>query len=224
MKPLLLKAESRNEVGKKEIKHLRNQGLVPGIIYGAGNDPQLLTLNEHDLRAFLTKVGEHALVEVAIGNKSSMLALLEEIQHHPLTDRVIHVDFKLVPRDKPVEVLVPIEFIGESEAVHEGGLLMPRLHELMVKTLPDNVPNNIEVDVSELGFDHAIHISDVVVPEDVELLHEDSQTVVTVVRPRIIEVEEEVVEEVEVAEGEEVPEGEEAAPQEEEAPKESGAE
>ncbi len=221
MQILRLKAKPREELGKDSAKKLRIEGLVPGVVYGGGDKPQHIILDEHDLRLILAKAGEHSLVEVGIGRKSPILALIAEAQHHPVTDRFLHVDFKIVPRDKPVEVPVSIEFVGESIGVHEGGIFMPRLHELNVRAKPEEVPDKIEVDISELDFDRAIHIEDIAVSEGIEILDEPKQTVATVVRPRIVVEEvEEVVEEVE--EGVEVPaEGEEKAPSEEkETPKE----
>ncbi|MCD6502389.1 50S ribosomal protein L25 [bacterium] len=204
--------ERKGDIGKKGVKRIRSEGRVPGVIYGAGIDPEYLEINEHDLSVFLNRVGEHAIIELEIGEEASKtLSVLADIQHHPVTDRILHVDFKRISRDKPIETMVPIEYVGTSVGVHAGGLFMPRLHELEIRAMLDDVPDKIEVDITDLDFDTAIHAKDLVVGEGIELLCEPEQTVATVVKPRGIEVEEkeEVEEAVEEEEAAEAPKEEE---------------
>ncbi|MCK5833279.1 50S ribosomal protein L25 [bacterium] len=199
MKILTLKAEQREEIGKKGLKSIRNSGFVPGIVYGSSSEPLYLKFNEHDLRVFLQKTRERGIIELQVGDVQSKLTVLAEVQYHPVSERILHIDFKEVPRDKPVETKVPIEYSGESVGVHSGGLFMPRLYELDIKTLPDNVPDSIHVDITDLDFEHAIHVKDLVMPEGIEIVNDNSQTVATVIKPRGLEVEE--------VEGEEAEEG-----------------
>ncbi len=182
---------------------MRLGGIVPGIVYGSDQEPENLEFNEHDLNVFLHKTGEYAIVQLKIGEKSSTLAVIADIQYHPVTDRILHVDFKRIPRDKPVEIKVSIEFVGDSVGVRSGGLFMPRFHELKIKALPDEVPDKIEIDITDIDFDNALHARDLVMPEGVELLHEPEQTIVTIIKPRGAEEEEGEEEELETAEGEE---------------------
>ncbi|HHS50093.1 MAG TPA: 50S ribosomal protein L25 [candidate division Zixibacteria bacterium] len=205
MKILTLKANRREEVGKGESRRMRYTGAVPGVLYGRNLEPTFLKFNEHDLKQFLQKSGEHGMFQLQVEENKPVLTVLAEVQHHPVTDKILHIDFKQIPTDQPVELKVPLEFVGDSPGVQGGGLFMPRLYELDIKAMPDNVPDSIRVDISGLDFDNVIHISDVEVPEDIEVLHEDSQTVATVIKPRGLGAEEEGEE----VEGEEV-EGEEA--------------
>jgi len=196
-------AQKRKGVGKSAVRHLRQNGEVPGVVYGEGEDPLNLKVNEHDLRGFLGTSGESTLVELIVENDEPILALVEEIQHHPVTDRILHVDFKLIPRDKPVEISVPIELIGVSPGVKEGGLLEQTMRELNIKCKPTDAPENVVIDISELDFDNAIHVNEIEIPEDVEILDDMERTVVTVIVPKMLEVEEEapVAEEMVTEEG-----------------------
>ncbi len=188
MKLLSLNAEIREVVGKGPVKRLRKTGVVPGVVYGGGEEPVNLVFNGQDLKLFLHKSGEHGIVQLKVGEKAPIMTVLSEIQHHPVSDAILHIDFTQIPKDKPVEIKVPIEFVGTAPGVADGGMFMPRLHELDIITLPSNVPDVISVDISHLDFDHVLHVKDIVFPEGVEVVHEPMQTVATVIRPRGLEV------------------------------------
>lgn len=187
MKILSLKAEIRHTTGKGPAKQMRSGGVVPGVIYGAGIEPTSLVFEEHDLKLFLQKSGEHGIIQLSVGNRPPVMTVLSEVQHHPVTDAILHIDFKQIPQNKPLEIKVPIEFVGDAPGVIAGGMFMPRLHELDIRTLPNNVPDVIQIDISHLDFDHVLHVKDLTLPEGIEVIHEPTQTVATVIKPRGLE-------------------------------------
>ena len=140
------------------------------------------------------------------------LALVREVQAHPVSGFLLHVDFLRLDPDKPVQTNVVINYVGKSEGVVAGGILQPIRRELEVKALPERLPESIEVDVTALGIHDSIHVEDLVLPEEVEPIYHENFTLVTVVPPVVEVVEEPVDEELaEGAEGEAPAEGEAAA-------------
>jgi large subunit ribosomal protein L25 len=170
---------------------VRKEGLLPGIVYGAGGADVAVTV---DLRTFeragLSGAGSH-LVHFSSPETSldGNMALIRELQVNPLTGRAIHVDFLRIDMSKPVDAFVPLSFIGKPAGVVEGGILQPLRRELEVRALPDRLPNKIEVDVSPLQIGHSIHVADLKLPEGVEALGiQENFTLVTVVPPAVEEV------------------------------------
>lgn len=207
MEIIQLKGQSRPDVGKRSSKDSRKKNFVPAVIYGKNETTKYAELDEHDLKTLIAKHGESVLIDLSIDNEPPILTIMKDVQHHPVTERVLHVDFKHIPRDKPVEIAVPIEYYGESKGVKSGGLFMPRLHEINIRAIPDRIPEKISIDISELDFGKTIHVKDIKLGEDIHILDSPDQTVATVVKQKVI---------VEAKAGEEAPEeGEEGKPKEE---------
>lgn len=182
MKPLPLKAYPRDAVGRNQVKHRRAAGRVPAIIYGHRMTPKPVEVVETDLTHLLHQTGgEVALVDLSIeGESEPHLTLIKEVQHHPLSQRVLHVDFQAVVADEPVTVAVPVETVGEARGVKEGGVLEHIRHELTIRVLPRALPEMLTVDVANLGVDESITVADMTPPEGVEIL-EDPDVVVVLV-------------------------------------------
>ncbi|RME94164.1 MAG: 50S ribosomal protein L25 [Verrucomicrobia bacterium] len=206
MKPLPLKAYPREAVGRNQVKHRRAAGRVPAILYGHHIQPKPLEVAETELTHLLHQTSsEVALVDLAVeGEPEPHLAIIKEVQHHPLSQKVIHVDFQAVVADEPVTVVVPVETVGEARGVKEGGVLEHIRHELTIRALPRQLPELLTVDVSNLGVDESITVADMTPPEGVEIL-EEPDVVVALVAALRAAAEEEVAP---TAEGEEAAEPE----------------
>jgi large subunit ribosomal protein L25 len=193
MKSVALKAYPRLQVQRAEVTKLRRAGRVPATIYGRQAKPQNLEINAKEISDLIHhSVSENLLVDLSVENdaRSKRLALVQEIQHHPLDGKVLHVDFHEVAENEKVTVQVPVETTGESVGVKAGGVLEHVLFKLKVRCLPKDLPEQIVVDVSALEIGKSIHIADVKVPEGVEIMGDKHITVVAVAAPRA---EEEVV-------------------------------
>jgi large subunit ribosomal protein L25 len=194
MKSVALKAYPRSQVQRAEVKKLRAAGRVPATIYGRQAAPQNLEVNSKEFADLLNhSVSENVLVDLTVEKdaRSKRLALVQDIQHHPLDGKVLHVDFHEVAENEKVTVQVPLETAGEPVGVTTGGGVLEHiLHKLKVRALPKDLPEHIVVDVTALEIGKSIHLSDVVPPAGVEILGDKHITVVAVSAPRA---EEEVV-------------------------------
>ncbi len=206
MEAITLEAQDRN-VGKKATRAVRRAGNVPCVLYGHHTDAQSFQLPEASLKQLIYTTETH-VVNVKLNGKT-FNCILKEASLHPVTDRPIHADFLVLEAGEMVNLIVPIRYHGTPLGQKEGGNTQVILHEVEVRCLPENIPSHIDVDIADLAIGDAIHIEELHV-EGGELLGRPEQTIVTVVPPRMIEVEEEE-EELEVELDEEgrpiIPEG-----------------
>jgi large subunit ribosomal protein L25 len=188
MKSVALKAYPRSQVQRAEVKKLRAAGRVPATIYGRQAAPQNLEVNSKEFADLLHHaVSENLLVDLSVENdaRSKRLALVQEIQHHPLDGKVLHVDFHEVAEDEKVTVQVPVETTGEAVGVKTGGGTLEHiLHKLKVRCLPKNLPEQIVVDVTSLEIGKSFHLGDIKAPEGVEIIGDKHITVISVSAPR----------------------------------------
>ena len=192
MKSVPLTAHVRSQVQRAEVKKLRATGRVPATIYGRIGQPQNLEVVLDELNHLLHhSVSENLLVDLNVEQdvRAKRLALVQDIQHHPLTGKVVHVDFHEVAEDEKVTVSVPLETTGEAVGVKTGGGSLEHvLHKIKVRCFPKDLPEQIVVDVTALEIGKAIHLGDVKAPEGVELLGDKHLTLVSVAAPRAEEV------------------------------------
>ena len=209
MAEITLTATPRPPQGTSTARRLRNEGKVPGVVYGLGGDPVTLTVEWRELRAALvTEQGLNAVIHLEVDGERTP-TLVKEIQRHPVRRNVLHVDFIRVDLNKPVDVDVPIHLEGEAEAVaREGGVIDQTLTALAIHAKPSDIPAGLSVDISDLEIGGSKHVSDIVLPEGVTTSVEPEETVVTA-SFQVVEIPE--PEEGEEVEGEEGAEGEEAA-------------
>ncbi len=187
MRQVSLNAIKREKTGKEVAKKLRKQGLIPAIIYGPNFDPLPIAVKFNELESILHKYkGETLLfsLEFTNGQTSKVQAILKEYQIHPVTDKIIHLDFLAIKEGETISLDVPLEFIGRPVGITRGGLLEILMHDLTIECLPANVPDKIKVDVSNLDVGDVLHVKDIKVPEGVKVLDDPEETVVTIVAER----------------------------------------
>jgi large subunit ribosomal protein L25 len=187
-----LTVQTRAEVGRNAIKKVRKQGLIPGVIYGVGHEPINLEVNGRQLSTVLAhSSSENILLELEIvdgENKRNSSAMIQEVQHHPLQRRILHVDFHAVSATEKITAEVPIETTGEPVGVKTGGGLLEHvLRDLEVECLPGDLPERIQVDVTNLDVNQSIHVKDLQLPAGVEAITDGDLTVVAVSAPRVEE-------------------------------------
>jgi len=192
-------ATAREAVGKGAARTLRSKGQVPAVIYGHGREPQPLSLNARDLDKMLGHIqAESTVIEVSVGGTTSK-TLIREIQRHPIKRQILHVDFQALVAGEKVTVSIPIVLIGIPEGVRlEGGVLDHTLRELEIEVDPSNIPDHVELDVTNMVIGDSLHVSDIKVPEGVEMLDGPETSVAVLAAPRAV-IEETPV--AEVAEG-----------------------
>ena len=189
-KQIKLTAQARSHAGRNAVKKIKSQGLIPAVIYGGAEPPQNLQVVAREMSRVLSQsTGEHFLVELQVADGaqvSSRLALVQEVQHHPVRGDVVHVDFQAVDANKALHSEVSIETIGEPSGVkNQGGLLELSLHSIEVECLPKDLPEVIAIDVSALSVGDAIHIRDLALPAGVVARGNPDLTVVHVAAPKV---------------------------------------
>jgi large subunit ribosomal protein L25 len=210
-----LKVTQRHTFGKGSARTLRREGLVPAILYGPKRDSVPLTVSPLDLdKIYKTSASEQVIFNLVIenGGTQNVTAMVKEVQAAPVTREYLHIDFYEISLDEEIVVNIPVEVTGKSKGVERGGFLNVVRYELEVSCLPTDMPDNIQIDVTDLDIGDAIHVEDLALIDKVKLLADPGLTVLTVVAPTIEE--EELPEEEELEEAEEV-EGEEAEAAEE---------
>ena len=182
-------------MGNGPARVLRRAGQIPAVLYGRKIEPVLLSVNTKDLEQILKKgsFGQFILnLVIQNGKKMTKPAIIKELQTHPVSGSLIHIDFYEVDMKRQIKVMVPVVTTGKAAGIEEGGLLNIVRREVEVFCLPGDIPEAIEIDISELGIGDSIHIEDVPLGENVEVSADVNFTVVTVLSPKV---EEEVVEE-----------------------------
>lgn len=188
MKDILLQAEKRERTTKGAIKTMRRQGRVPGIAYGDKEAPWSLSIQEKSLQSAIhSERGRNALITLQLGDLSHPV-LVKEIQRHPITRAILHVDFYRVSLKKKIETSVPVHVKGEAPGVKlSGGVLEHIVREARVRCFPTEIPAALDVDVSSLQIGEAVKAKDLKIPTGVELLLDPESMVINVVSPTILE-------------------------------------
>lgn len=168
MSEVTLVAESGRTTGSRSSGRLRGEGAVPAVVYGHGISPLSVSINRRELRAALhTDAGFNAVINLEVGGDKHM-TIVKDVQRHPVRNEVIHVDFLVVNRDEIVSVDTPIVLTGESEAIRQAsGTVDQQLFSLTVNSKPGNIPNELLVDISELGIGDSIRVADIELPAGV---------------------------------------------------------
>jgi large subunit ribosomal protein L25 len=182
-----LSAEARTDTGKGVARKLRASGRVPAVVYGHGREAQSLTLVARDLDKLLSGIAAGStVVELSIGSATTK-TLIREIQRHPFKKQIMHVDFMELVAGEKVIVDVPLVFTGIPEGVRLSGALLEQiLHSVEIKVDPADIPNHIDVDVTNLAMGHSLHIRDLNLPAGVEVLSEPDATICAVIAPRAV--------------------------------------
>ena len=217
-----LDVELRQETGKGVARKLRAAGRIPGVCYRRNAEPAAISLDPDNLKRLLRKAssGINTLFDLKVaggGDFDGREVLVKEIQRDPVSGEYLHADLFAVDITQKIHVSVPIHVIGTPAGVTMGGILDHALRELEVQCLPNAIPEEFNVDVSELEIGQSIHVRDLTIPEGIGVLSDTNLSIVSVVAP--VAAEEEVVPEEEPEEGVEVPTEEGEAPAPGEAPK-----
>ena len=209
-----LAVSARAVEGSRATRRLRRQGLVPGVIYGGGEDPQTFAVDARILRNTLAHSG--AVLEISLDGGKGTPVIVKDLQRHPVRGEAVHVDLLRVRMDQAIHATVALELTGAQEApgVVEGGILNQEVRELNIEALPGDIPDSIVHDVSGLQMNETITLSVVTAPAGVTLLDDPDETVIVTITPPTLEPVEEEIETETALVGEdgepiEAPEGEE---------------
>ena len=188
---VVVEADLREPGSSNQAKRLRAAGKLPAVLYGEEREPRPIVVSpRHVVEILQSDQGQNAILSLKVSDGREQTALIHDYQVDPISHKLVHCDFKRISLDVAVEVTVPIHTIGDPVGVKvEKGILDHVLREIDVRCLPTSIPDFLEVDVAALGIGDAVHISDLTVPEGVELLVDEDLTVATVAAPQELEVE-----------------------------------
>ncbi len=186
-----IKAENRSVLGRK-VKNLRKQGLIPATVYGKAFESKSIQFVASELEKMFDELGESTLVEVDLDGKEKLPVLFRNPQYHPIDGQLIHIDCYKVNLKEKISAMVPLEFVGESQAVKNGNVLVTVTDEVEIEALPTDLPESIEVDLSVLeGLESTILVKDLKIDTSKLTLMTDAEQLIV----KIEEPKEEVVEE-----------------------------
>lgn len=206
MQQAKLEAQQRNAFGKQSARDIRKEGGVPAILYGRAQDTLAIQLDARTFRQFLRTYGENVIINMEVNAGNTETVIIKDIQRHPVNKQtLLHADFIRISLDEPVTSAVPVVLVGNPPGVQQGGVVELPLRQITLHCLPMQMPNDITIDISQLEIGDAIHVSDLILDDEIDILDEPERIIATVSQPRI-QLEEELAE-AEDGEGE----GEEAA-------------
>ncbi len=176
MKSITIQGTKRENVGKKSTKALRDAELVPCVVYG-GTEPLAFSTEEKSFKKLVYTPDAHT-VEIVVDGQT-IPAVLQDIQFHPITDKILHVDFYQLSEDKPVVMEVPVKIVGRSKGVVSGGVLRQTYRKLKVKAIPANLPDEIVVDVTPLRIGNKFYVESLK-NDQYTFMHPDNAVIVAV--------------------------------------------
>lgn len=211
MKQIPLAASRRETTGKGPARQMRRDGVVPAVIYGAGNDPVKLAVETREMEKMLRQVtGESAFLALSINGEDARPALLYDMQMDYLGKKIVHADFYEIKAGQEITVDVPVELYGKAKGLDDGGLINQSLYSVTLKGRIKDVPDALEIDVSDLDIGDNIQTDQIELPEGVQLALEEAVMIVSCSKQAVVLEEEELEEGEEGEEGGEGAEGEES--------------
>ncbi len=225
MERLAVEAKARAKTGKGTARQLRREGKIPAVIYGRDREPQPLTLDPVEIQGYLDS---NVIVDLTIKDgdeETKETAMIKDYQKHVIKEMLLHVDFHQISMDEKIAVTIPIKLTGKAFGVQEGGVLQQLMRELEIECLPGDIPEKVELDITELDVGDSLSVGDLDISDDIDLVSSPDDVIVTIVTPsEITEEEEEALLDVEELEpeviGEETEELEEELEEGEELPEE----
>ncbi len=202
MNNIELKAQMRTTKGNGPARAMRRDGRIPAVLYGPRTEPNMISIGAHDLDIILKQgsIGRSIINLDIDGVKETKATMVKEMQTHPVSQNVLHVDFYEVDMTRKIKVNVPVIATGQSVGVEFGGMLQIIRRELEVYCLPNKIPQAITIDITDLDIGGSVHVNDIETEGDVEIPHDVNFTVLTILSPKKAEEEAEEVEELEEGE------------------------
>jgi large subunit ribosomal protein L25 len=188
MEQLLMNAKNRQRKAKGDNRRLRREGLVPAVIYGGDKEPQAVTIDHHELELILRGARRtNAIFNLTVeGEAGQEQAIIREVQRHPTTEKMVHVDFLRIDLEREIEVSVPLHVTGATpKGVRAGGILEHLARTLQIRCKPLHLPKNLEADLSELELNQSFHVRDLTLPEGIQVMDEPETPLFTILALKV---------------------------------------
>ncbi|SKC91956.1 50S ribosomal protein L25 [Maledivibacter halophilus] len=176
-----INSQIRNDIGSNKSNRVRNNGHIPGVVYGHDIEPKAIEVDRRDLNRIIKDYGENILVDLEVGGHT-ITSMIKEIQRDPIHREVIHVDFQSISYDKPIQATVPILLINKSEAESNYATIQHQLREVNIECLPQDLPENIEISVKDLTFGNPIKVADIEFAQEITVHNEANEVIASLTR------------------------------------------
>ncbi|WP_277674001.1 50S ribosomal protein L25/general stress protein Ctc [Piscibacillus halophilus] len=186
-----IQAKNRSDLRRSQTRRLRKDGYIPAVVYGKGKEPVTVAVEGVELIKNVRDEGRNAVFSLDIEGKNQLNVMLYDYQSDQIKDELIHADFYQVDMSTEVDVEVDINFEGEAQGVKDGGVKQQTLHTIHVRSTPNNIPDEIKIDISELTIGDSITVGDLTSGNGYEFLDEPDTTVITILPPQSADVPEE---------------------------------
>ena len=183
MEKVVVEAKERKTINKRSRNNLRNEGRVPGVLYGSRLEPIPIDVTRAAIYPLVFTAKTH-LLSLKLDGHEEYDCIIKDVQFDPVSDEIIHFDLIGLTRDEKIQLEVPIQLLGSAVGVKEGGLLQESMHKLNVECLPNNIPQSLEIDVTELNVGDSIHVADLSF-EHITIINPEDTIVVSVVLPKV---------------------------------------
>ena len=183
MEKVVVEAKERKTINKRSRNILRNEGRVPGVLYGSRLEPIPIEVTRAVIHPLVFTAKTH-LLSLKLDGHEEYDCIIKDVQFDPVSDEIIHFDLIGLTRDEKIQLEVPIRLLGSAVGVKEGGLLQESMHKLNVECLPKNIPQSLEIDVTELNIGDTIHVADLNF-EHITIINPEDTIVVSVVLPKV---------------------------------------
>lgn len=181
---LNMEIRDNGNIGGRKPRRLRKEGYIPGVIYGMGKEPVSTKISAADLRSFLSGSGKNSVFYTEFAEEFNVSALIKDIQYHPVTKDVIHIDIQRVSMDEKIETNVPVRIIGAEKVKRNGGIIQHQLHEVSIEALPLNVPKYVNADITDMVPGQNFTASMLEIPEGVTLLTPPDEVILSITHPK----------------------------------------
>ncbi|WP_243292575.1 50S ribosomal protein L25/general stress protein Ctc [Bacillus sp. FJAT-47783] len=178
-----LRAEERSIFSNSARREIREQGHIPAVIYGKSVESTSISLDGIEFIKTLKQHGRNAIINISLGDQKHAV-MVNEIQQDPLKGVILHADLHVVNMNEEVDVDVQIQLIGEAQGVKDGGVLQQPLHQVKLRAKPGEIPTTIEVDVTNLGVNEVLHVKDIPLNSQMEILDDEEEVVVSILPPK----------------------------------------
>ena len=183
METVMLKANIRKDFGKSVRNTARKNGNVPGVFYAKSVQPLAIEVQEQSLKPLVYTSQTH-LISLQVEGQEDHECIIKDVQFDPLTDKVVHFDLYGLTKGEKIELEVPVQFLGSAIGVKEGGIVQHLLHKLDIECLPKDIPQHLEVNITELRLGDAIHVKDLNF-ENITILNSEDTVIVAVTHPKV---------------------------------------
>lgn len=183
MEKVVLEAKKRTQINKASRSALRKEGRVPAVFYSKHHEPMSIDVSERALHPLVFTSKTH-LIALNLEGQEDLECIIKDVQFDPVTEKIVHVDLLGLKKGEKIQIEVPVQLVGTPIGIKEGGILQHTLHKLEIECLPINIPEHIEINVTDLKLGSAIHIADLKF-ENLEILNSPDSIVASVVHPKI---------------------------------------